>query len=341
MNINNLSKIPLRLYKNKKIPNNLNNKEFSNNNNNKNNNNNYIKIESGLNTNQIFTTTTNIDSNQTNTKPNIYNINNNFDKYLSSLDYEIAQNNQKIQILKNFLQKIKNIKEEKKKIIQNNLSNKESLEFIYSNLINEIKKQTTINFIVPEIDIEITDIQQLNFEKFTKQVFNLNNELFEQISENDFTNNYQINMLNYFTEIIKTITELNENNKLTFSLKIEIVGNFISFICEFFLAPVYNNLNLDIIVQLVKYLTKINYIYNVIENDISFIKKEYKELKNEKKNEIKILEDKNLSLENQKNYYLEFNENKENNKNYENVNINDNNEIKIIKRKKRKKKKNI
>jgi hypothetical protein len=136
-------------------------------------------------------------------------------------------------------------------------------------------------------------------------------------------------MLNYFTEIIKSIEELTEENKLTFSLTIEIIGNFISFVCEFFLAPVYNNLNLDIIVQLVKYLTKINYIYNVIENDISFIKKEYKELKNEKKNEIKILEDKNLSLENQKNYYLEYNENKENNKNYENVNINDNNEIKI------------
>ena len=131
MNINNLSKIPLRLYKNKKIPNNLNNKEFANNNNNKNNNNNYIKIESGLNTNQIFTTTTNIDSNQTNTKPNIYNINNNFDNYISTIDLEIYQNNQKIQILKNFLEKIKLIKEDKKKVIQNNLSNKESLEFIY------------------------------------------------------------------------------------------------------------------------------------------------------------------------------------------------------------------
>ena len=221
---------------------------------------------------------------------------------IQNLNDKIKNNKIKIQNYENNLKDNKNIKENLKREIENNLSNKESLEEIYKEKLNEIEENKNIINFNP-IEIKIEDIKNLNTNKFQNQLFNLNNVLFEKKDKNFFNLKYKNNVLKFINKIKSN--SLQKNNSKTFLN--EIINIYINLISDLFgKLKSSKKIYLDKIIILIKYITKINSIDNLIEIDLNYIKKEYKSKKNDIKLKISDLTKYNLELNRQLEEYNNY-----------------------------------
>ena len=231
----------------------------------------------------------------------------NLKKKLMNINNNIALNKKTIEKLNNSLNKLKTEKNNKKAHIINLLSNKESLDEIYNNYIdylknknkglninnkkfNNIKSNPLDNQDEDEFEILISEIKEIDLNKFIEQAFNLIEEIFDNP-------NQQLKLS--LKEIINKSYSL-FNNSISSSPFLDtysIVSNFFLRI-SIFLSNQSNGKYSETIINLfLRCLVKMNSINVKNEKLINYMNTKYKEDKGRIKEEISALTSKNEILE--------------------------------------------
>ena len=207
----------------------------------------------------------------------------------------IKDNNKDIEKLKNNLEELNILKNKKQKILEDNLSKKETLQEMCKTIINNIKNNNHnhINNDNYFIDISIEEIKNNNKESFIKRVLKIINFI-NNNQENKYYDIINIAINQVYLEFFSHLGDNKLNNN------------------KFLIKSFFYNLSLLITSQiackatdkdisvLLQFILKINVISDNINKIIHFLNYEYKELKNDIKNNIEILENKNLSLQDKK-----------------------------------------
>ena len=180
--------------------------------------------------------------------------------------------NRKITELENKLLELKSEKNEINKELENYLSNKESLEEILKNKINEINNNCSLKSLLNNVQISINDIQLSNKKNFYNDLISLLESFNVKIQ-----NKTKIKM----TDILNKIyNEIGDKNYLIKNAK-NVINNFFNPINELFHNILNDRIQQENLIYLIlKYILKINSINSKIEKDIKFINKEYIEQKN-------------------------------------------------------------
>ena len=227
-------------------------------------------------------------------------------KKLISINNSIKLNFKEIEKLKNSLNKLKQEKNKKKSDIVNLLSNKESLDEIYNNYIdylknknkgnklkdkkfNNIKSNPLDNQDEDAFEILISEIKEIDLNKFIEQTFNLIEEIFENP-------NQQLKL--QLKEIINKSYSL-FNNAISSSPFLDtysIVSNFFLRI-SLFLSNQSNGKYSETIINLfLRCLLKMNSINEKNEKLINYMNTNYKEEKGKIRQEIGVYISKNEIL---------------------------------------------
>jgi len=242
----------------------------------------------------------------------------------SDINKKLEENSQTIDELNNDLIKLKQEKKQKQSDIVNYLSNKESLEEIYKNKLRYIinkkeemkskleEKEINLNLdssknknqdeseyydidLEKEIEIKIEEIKNSDQDKFTEQVINFVEEIFNKKEEKDLIEKIKSKIkiaYNIFFSEISSNIEINNDS---------IISNFFSriglFISNHSLG-LYSEININ---KFLRYLLKINSINSEILRAMKFLNKKYKEQKGEIKNKINNLKEANENLKEKKN----------------------------------------
>ena len=182
--------------------------------------------------------------------------------------------NRKISELEKKLIELKLEKIDINKELENYLSNKESLEEILKNTINEINK-CSLKSLLNNVKISINDIQLSNKKNFYNDLISLLENLNIKIQ-----NKTKIKM----TDILNKIyNEIEDKNYLIKNAN-KVINNFFNPINELFQNILNDKIHQENLIYLIlKYILKINSINTNIEKDIKFINKEYIEQKNKLK----------------------------------------------------------
>ena len=252
------------------------------------------------------------DKNENNFNNVIFNNNNillqsqkNFIKNdINNIKNKLVQIKEQLNNLKENLQNLEKIKNDEELILENNLSNKETLELIYKNKLNEVHiNKNNINFkLKDEIEIFIENITDLKKEKIFNQIYNLNNVIFPEITYENFKKIYFNDLNDIFNKTNENIKFFYKDHK-NFDEDNKTISNKI---IENLFFPISNSLiqNNEIwrvhytnLIILLKYIIKINYIDFLIEKSLFFINKEYKYKKNEIENNLINLESLKISYE--------------------------------------------
>ena len=249
-------------------------------------------------------------SSKENNDNNLKNILINLEKKLSNLDNNINLNTKTIENLKSSLNKLKLEKNNKKQNIVNLLSNKESLDEIYNNYIDYLKNKNKGNIVNNKkfnniksnpldnqdedaFEILISEIKEIDVNKFIEQAFNLIEEIFDNP-------NQQLKIS--LKEIINKSYSL-FNNAISSSPFLDtysIVSNFFLRI-SIFLSNESNGKYSETIINLfLRCLVKMNSINEKNEKLINYMNTKYKEDKGKIKEEIASLVNKNEVLEKRK-----------------------------------------
>ena len=180
--------------------------------------------------------------------------------------------NRKITELENKLLELKSEKNDINKELENYLSNKESLEEILKNKINEINNNCSLKSLLNNVQISINDIQLSNKKNFYNDLISL----FETFNVK-IQNKTKIKM----TDILNKIyNEIGDKNYLIKNAK-NVINNFFNPINDLFHNILNDRIQQENLIYLIlKYILKINSINSKIEKDIKFINKEYIEQKN-------------------------------------------------------------
>ncbi len=180
--------------------------------------------------------------------------------------------NRKITELENKLLELKSEKNDINKELENYLSNKESLEEILKNKINEINNNCSLKSLLNNVQISINDIQLSNKKNFYNDLISLLETFNVKIQ-----NKTKIKM----TDILNKIyNEIGDKNYLIKNAK-NVINNFFNPINELFHNILNDRIQQENLIYLIlKYILKINSINSKIEKDIKFINKEYIEQKN-------------------------------------------------------------
>ncbi len=171
------------------------------------------------------------------------------------------------------LLKLKSEKNDINKELENYLSNKESLEEILKNKINEINN-CSLKSLLNNIKISIKDIQLSNKRNFYNDLLSLLENLNIKIQ-----NKTKIKMTDILNNIYNEIDDKNylirnENNG---------INNFFNPINELFHNLLNEKIQHELLIHLIlKYILKIDSINTKIEKAFKFINKEYKEKKKNK-----------------------------------------------------------
>ena len=171
------------------------------------------------------------------------------------------------------LLKLKSEKNDINKELENYLSNKESLEEILKNKINEINN-CSLKSLLNNIKISIKDIQLSNKRNFYNDLLSLLENLNIKIQ-----NKTKIKMTDILNNIYNEIDDKNylirnENN---------LINNFFNPINELFHNLLNEKIQHELLIYLIlKYILKIDSINTKIEKAFKFINKEYKEKKKNK-----------------------------------------------------------
>ena len=240
-------------------------------------------------------------------KPNnLNNIYNNLKERQSIINNEIMENLKSIEKLKNSLAKLKSEKNDKKLEVVNFLSNKESLDEIYNNYMDYLKnkkreikgKNKKYKYSKPNpfenqdedtFEILISEIKEIDVNKFIEQTFNFVEEIFDNPS--------QQMKLSLKDIIDKSYTQFNkEISSSQFLDTYSIVSNFFLRI-SIFLSNESNGKYSETIINLfLRCLLKMNSINVKNEELINYMNTKYKEEKEKLKEEIFLLNQKNEIL---------------------------------------------
>ena len=240
----------------------------------------------------------------------------------SDLYKKIEENSKLIEELDMDLKKLKEEKKKKQSDIVNYLSNKESMEEIYKNKIRFIirqkkiadskDKEVNLNLDTSkdsnkaenqyyniddekEIEITIEEIKNSDQAKFSEQVINLAEELFNKEKEEEFIDKVKskvkIAYNIFFSEISSNVSNTNES----------IISHFLSRIGLYISNHSLGLYSETVINKFLRYLLKINSTEEEISQTMKFLNKKYKEQKEEIKNKIANLKETNEDLKEKKN----------------------------------------
>ena len=237
---------------------------------------------------------------------NLNIIYNNLKEKQSIINNEIMENIKSIEKLKNSLAKLKSEKNDKKSEVVNFLSNKESLDEIYNNYMDYLKNKKRENkgknkkyknskpnpFENQDEDtfeILISEIKEIDVNKFIEQTFNFVEEIFDNPS--------QQMKLSLKDIIDKSFSQFNkEISSSQFLDTYSIVSNFFLRI-SIFLSNESNGKYSETIINLfLRCLLKMNSINVKNEGLINYMNTKYKEEKEKLKEEIYLLNQKNEIL---------------------------------------------
>ena len=237
---------------------------------------------------------------------NLNIIYNNLKEKQSIINNEIMENIKTIEKLKNSLSKLKSEKNDKKLEVVNFLSNKESLDEIYNNYMDYLKNKKRENkgkykkyknskpnpFENQDEDtfeILISEIKEIDVNKFIEQTFNFVEEIFDNPS--------QQMKLSLKDIIDKSYSQFNKEISISqFLDTYSIVSNFFLRI-SIFLSNESNGKYSETIINLfLRCLLKMNSINVKNEKLINYMNTKYKEEKEKLKEEIYLLEQKNEIL---------------------------------------------
>ena len=236
----------------------------------------------------------------------------------SDLYKKIEENSKMIEDLDMNLKKLKEEKKKKQADIVNYLSNKESLEEIYKNKLKFLVKQkkpadskeNEINLNLDslkdesqyysiddekEIEIKIEEIKKSDQAKFTEQVINLAEELFNKEKEEDFIDKVKSKVKIAYNIFFSEISSNVSNNDDS------IISHFLSRIGLYISNHSLGLYSETVVNKFLRYLLKINSTDAEISQTMKFLNKKYKEQKEEIKNKIKNLKETNEDLKEKKN----------------------------------------
>ena len=208
-------------------------------------------------------------------------------KQLSSINNKIIENNKAIEQLNNSLNKLKSEKNKKKSQVVNFLSNKESLDELYNNYIDYLKNKSKPNIKAnpfenqdeDEFEILVSEIKEIDLNKFIEQTFNLIEDIFDKP-------NQQIK--SSLKEIInKSYSKFNDEvSSSPFIDTYSIVSNFFLRISLFLSNESYGKFSETIINLFLRCLLKMNSINVKNEELINYMNTKYKEEKGKLKQQI-------------------------------------------------------
>ena len=223
----------------------------------------------------------------------------NLKKQLTNINNKIIENGKSIEKLNNSLNKLKLEKNNKKIEVINFLSNKESLDEIYNNYIDYLKnnnkenkeKIKKYNCSKPnpfenkdedEFEILISEIKEIDLNKFIEQTFNFIEDIFDNPSKQ---------MKLSLKEIInKSYSQFNEEiSSSPFIDTYSIVSNFFLKISLFLSNQSHGKYSETIINLFLRCLVKMNSINIKNEELINYMNTKYKEEKEKLKQQINIL----------------------------------------------------
>ena len=269
----------------------------------------------------------------------------------SDLNKKIEDTTKKVEELTKSLKDIKEEKKKKQSDILNYLSNKESLQEIYKNKLNYIinrrnemkskfeDKEINLNLDQQKVQIEndnplynieqdedleikIEDIKKSDKAKFTEQVINFAEELFQKKIEEDIVNKIKskvkIAYNIFFSELSSNTTVKSES----------IIAHFFTRIGLYISNHSLGQYSEIVVNRFLRYLLKINSNNVEILQSLKFSNKKYKEQKTEMKNilnnlknKIEMLNEKKISYQKRiENYEKIIEENKINIQNNEDKN---------------------
>ena len=231
---------------------------------------------------------------------------------IAILKKNFNKKNSDISTLQEELKEIKLKKENKKKELENLLSNKESFELIYNSLINDNWENNSQRENFNKIKLNINDLENCSIETLIEQIKNIFKE---------FSIIYNENNLNEISNEIKNNFSITSNNNLS---EEEIINNYLNEINEKIKNTPKNNIPNNQIELIIKYIIKLISLDKRIQDNYNFIFKIYKERKKEIKEKIselintkefideKIEESRNniSKLENKIHLYGQFSRNK-------------------------------
>ncbi len=179
-----------------------------------------------------------------------------------------------ISTLQEELKEIKLKKENKKKELENLLSNKESFELIYNSLINDNWENNSQRENFNKIKLDINDLENCSIETLIEQIKNIFKE---------FSIIYNENNLNEISNEIKNNFSITSNNNLS---EEEIINNYLNIINEKIQNTPKNTIPNNQIELIIKYIIKLISLDKRIQDNYNFIFKIYKERKKEIKEKI-------------------------------------------------------
>lgn len=204
---------------------------------------------------------------------------------------KIEDNNIKINQFQTELEELKKKKEETKIELANNISESESIEQIYNNILNDYTERGISNK-NDDLTIYIEDITSTNKEKLKAQVKTFINEI---------EPGNKIDLVPINEGIDKAYNTFDRQIINTSLLPEEIVTCYLNSVSnKIFLSLTGGVLYKENILGFFKYILKINSVSENIERKINFIQKEYKSQKAEKKLLISDLTALNIQYENKK-----------------------------------------
>ena len=194
------------------------------------------------------------------------------------------------------LEELNTTKNNKQKLLENNLSKKETLDEMCKTILNNIKNNNTSNIINENYNIEITleEIKINNKDTFINRVFNAFN----------YINNYHDTR--YFNYISITINQaymdlfsyIKDNKAYNIN---NLIKHFFYIISIRIVNQIMNKTNEKYINILLHFLLKINIISENIDKVIHYLEHDYNDQKIEIIKKIKEIQDKILSLKNKRN----------------------------------------
>ena len=218
---------------------------------------------------------------------------NNLKKNLEVIKIEIQMRNKMIKDNKINIEKLmKNLEElnimkiNKEKILEDNLSKKETLEEMCKNVIKNIKNSNYLNNENYYVEISSEEIKANNLDSFINKVYKVFNHINTSIDVNHYNFIYSL-IKNSYTNFYSNLA----NNK---SPNTDIIiNNFFHNISSPISTSILSKIPYKYINLLLHFLLKVNVVSESINEIINFLEKEYKKQKNDikdriEKSEIKI-----------------------------------------------------
>ena len=212
----------------------------------------------------------------------------------------IKDNQNNIKKLTKTLDDINLIKKDKQKLLEDNLSKKETLEEMCKSIINNIKNNNYMNnndnF---SVEITLEEIKINNRDSFINQVFNVFNYI------NNYHDNKYFNFINFAINqaYLDLHSHLDDDKKYNNNKLIQNFFYNISFLISSQILCKVNDKDINLLLH---FLLKINVISENISKEINFLEFELKDQKKDINNNIKNLENKIISLQGKKNELLDL-----------------------------------